>query len=118
MAAAKKTTFSLLFCGSCRYCYGVTCCKISVCFLFFFYPVFSFHAEHLTEVDLEEKRESQEKIAMQEFDQGNGKATTVPQLLEKLSKPGQMPFYYCGGLMILSQALTDCECSFARGFPQ
>ncbi|KAM9359056.1 tetratricopeptide repeat protein 12 [Symphorus nematophorus] len=64
--------------------------------------------EYLTQVDLEEERESQEVKAMQEFDKGDEKATTVPQLLEKLSRPGQMPLYYCGGFEILSQAVADC----------
>ncbi|XP_041797290.1 tetratricopeptide repeat protein 12 [Chelmon rostratus] len=64
--------------------------------------------EYLTQVHLEEERESQELNAMQKFDKGDGKATAVPQLLEKLSRPGQMPFYYCGGFKILSQAVTDC----------
>lgn len=48
---------------------------------------------------------------MQEFDGGDTKAKTVPQLLQKLSMSGQMPFYYCGGFEILSQAVTECECS-------
>ncbi|KAM7399474.1 hypothetical protein PAMP_018745 [Pampus punctatissimus] len=64
--------------------------------------------EYLTMVDLEEKKESQEMNAREAFDKGEGKATTVPQLLEKLSRPGQLPFYYCGGFEILSQAVTDC----------
>ncbi|XP_070826938.1 tetratricopeptide repeat protein 12 [Chaetodon trifascialis] len=63
---------------------------------------------YLTQVDLEEERESQEMNAIQKFDKGDGKAIAVPQLLEKLSRPGQMPFYYCGGFEILSQAVTDC----------
>ncbi|XP_028430378.1 tetratricopeptide repeat protein 12 isoform X2 [Perca flavescens] len=64
--------------------------------------------EHLTQVNLEEVRASQEMNAMQEFDKGEANATRVPQLLEKLSRPGQIPLYYCGGLEILSQAVTDC----------
>ncbi|XP_047449271.1 tetratricopeptide repeat protein 12 isoform X2 [Mugil cephalus] len=64
--------------------------------------------EYLSRVDLEEERERQEINARQEFDKGERKATAVPQLLEKLSVPDQMPLYYCGGLEILSQALTDC----------
>ncbi|XP_070762621.1 tetratricopeptide repeat protein 12 [Enoplosus armatus] len=64
--------------------------------------------DYLAQADLEEERESQEMNAMQEFDKGGGKSTIVPHLLEKLSRPGQMPFYYCGGLEILSQAVTDC----------
>uniref|UniRef100_A0A8C9YEE6 Uncharacterized protein n=1 Tax=Sander lucioperca TaxID=283035 RepID=A0A8C9YEE6_SANLU len=70
--------------------------------------------EHLTQVHLEEVRASQEMNAMQEFDKGEANATKVPQLLEKLSRPGQIPLYYCGGLEILSQAVTDCKCSFGR----
>ncbi|KAM6987401.1 tetratricopeptide repeat protein 12 [Tautogolabrus adspersus] len=63
--------------------------------------------EHLTQVNLEEEKESQELKAMQEFDKGEGKERTVPELLEKLSKPGQMALYYCGELDILSQEVTD-----------
>uniref|UniRef100_A0A8D3AXP1 Tetratricopeptide repeat domain 12 n=1 Tax=Scophthalmus maximus TaxID=52904 RepID=A0A8D3AXP1_SCOMX len=66
--------------------------------------------EYLTQVDLEEERETQEMNAKQEFDEGKGKGkgTTMPQLLEKLSRPGQIPLFYCGGLGILLQAVTDC----------
>ncbi|XP_071353017.1 tetratricopeptide repeat protein 12 isoform X2 [Trachinotus anak] len=64
--------------------------------------------EYLTQVDLEEERENQEMNAWQEFDKGEAKARTVPQLLEKLSRPGQMPLFYCGGLEILLQAVTGC----------
>ncbi|XP_027135836.1 tetratricopeptide repeat protein 12 isoform X3 [Larimichthys crocea] len=66
-------------------------------------------AEYLTQVDLEEERDSQEMNAMQRFDKGDEKATTVLHLLEKLSKAEQMPLYYCGGFEILSQAVTDYE---------
>ncbi|XP_028276027.1 tetratricopeptide repeat protein 12 [Parambassis ranga] len=64
--------------------------------------------EYLMKVNMEEERESQEMNALQEFDKGERKATSVPQLLEKLSLPGQMPLYYCGGLEILSHMVTDC----------
>uniref|UniRef100_A0A3P8QEL9 Tetratricopeptide repeat domain 12 n=1 Tax=Astatotilapia calliptera TaxID=8154 RepID=A0A3P8QEL9_ASTCA len=67
--------------------------------------------EYLTQVDLGKEKETQEIKAREEFDKGKRKATTVVELLEKLSKPGQIALYYCGGLEILSQALTDCECS-------
>lgn len=77
-------------------------------------PLYVLRAEYLIHVDLEEERESQELRAIQEFDRGDVKARTVPLLLEKLSVPGQMPFYYSGGFVILSQAVTDCECSFGR----
>uniref|UniRef100_A0A3Q0QVA5 Uncharacterized protein n=1 Tax=Amphilophus citrinellus TaxID=61819 RepID=A0A3Q0QVA5_AMPCI len=67
--------------------------------------------KYLTQVDLEKEKETQEIKASGEFDKGERKATIVVELLEKLSNPSQIALYYCGGLEILSQALTDCECS-------
>ncbi|KAM4742849.1 tetratricopeptide repeat protein 12 [Anableps anableps] len=64
--------------------------------------------EYLDLVYLEEKKDSQERNARQKLDKGERKATVVTQLLEKLSRPDQMPLYYCGGLASLSQAVTDC----------
>ncbi|KAF7667134.1 hypothetical protein LDENG_00077950 [Lucifuga dentata] len=64
--------------------------------------------EYLTQVDLEEERESQERIAREEFDKGEEKVTTVLELLEKLSRPKLMPLCYWRGLELLSQAITDC----------
>ncbi|CAL8361251.1 unnamed protein product [Merluccius merluccius] len=64
--------------------------------------------EYLTQVEWEEERERQELSAREEFDRGGQKASTVPQLLGKLSRPNQSPLYYCGGLELLSQAITDC----------
>ncbi|XP_030600535.1 tetratricopeptide repeat protein 12 isoform X2 [Archocentrus centrarchus] len=63
--------------------------------------------EYLTQVDLEKEKETQEIKASGEFDKGERKATIVVELLEKLSNPSQIALYYCGGLEILSQALTD-----------
>uniref|UniRef100_A0A672HDV8 Uncharacterized protein n=1 Tax=Salarias fasciatus TaxID=181472 RepID=A0A672HDV8_SALFA len=74
--------------------------------------------EYLTQVDLEEERESQERNAKQEVDKGSRKATIVPQLLEELSKPGQSTLYYCAGLEILSEVFTDCEFSLNSSFTQ
>ncbi|KAG7479673.1 tetratricopeptide repeat protein 12 [Solea senegalensis] len=68
--------------------------------------------EYLTRVDLEEKRETQEMNAKQEFDKGEGKGTAVPQLLEKLSRPGQIPLFYCGGLQILLETVIDLPFSW------
>ncbi|XP_029027046.1 tetratricopeptide repeat protein 12 [Betta splendens] len=64
--------------------------------------------EYLIQVDLEEDRETQEMNARKTFEKGEGNSTTVPLLLEKLSSPGQMPLFYCGGLEILSHTITDC----------
>lgn len=67
--------------------------------------------EYLSQVDLEEEREKQELSAMQELARGAPEARSIPLLLEKLSVPGQVPFYYCGGFAILSDAVTNCESS-------
>ncbi|KAG5836881.1 hypothetical protein ANANG_G00233390 [Anguilla anguilla] len=64
--------------------------------------------QYLTQVDLEEKKEVQEKRSRDEFEMGKEEALTVHLLLEKLKKPEQMIMYYCGGLELLSQAITDC----------
>ncbi|KAJ8368253.1 hypothetical protein SKAU_G00082810 [Synaphobranchus kaupii] len=64
--------------------------------------------QYLTQVDLEEKKEVEEKGAWDAFAKGKEKAVTVHLLLEKLNKPEQMIMYYCGGLELLSQAITDC----------
>uniref|UniRef100_A0A4W5QL86 Uncharacterized protein n=1 Tax=Hucho hucho TaxID=62062 RepID=A0A4W5QL86_9TELE len=59
-------------------------------------------------VDLEEERECQESKAWEELDKGKEKATTVLQLLKKLDRPDQFSLYYCGGLKLLSHAISDC----------
>ncbi|XP_046892491.1 tetratricopeptide repeat protein 12 [Hypomesus transpacificus] len=65
--------------------------------------------ECLFQVDQEEQREEQERHAWEEMERGEEKARRVPQLLEKLSRPDQIPLYYCGGLQLLAQAITDCS---------
>lgn len=83
---------------------------------YLFFPLCFLLTEYLIQVDLEEEKESQEISALQEFEREDVRAKTVPQLLEMLSRPDQMPFYYCGGFEILSQAVTECEFSFERSF--
>lgn len=83
---------------------------------YLFFPLCFLLTEYLIQVDLEEEKESQEISALQEFEREDVRAKTVPQLLEMLSRPGQMPFYYCGGFEILSQAVTECGFSFERSF--
>ncbi|XP_077467723.1 tetratricopeptide repeat protein 12 [Stigmatopora argus] len=65
--------------------------------------------EYLCKIELEEKREHEEFNARQDFDKGVQKAKLIPQLLDKLSEPGQMLLYYCGILEILCQVVTDCS---------
>ncbi|XP_029699293.1 tetratricopeptide repeat protein 12 isoform X1 [Takifugu rubripes] len=62
--------------------------------------------EHLNQVDLEE-RQNQELSAVQELSRGAAEAARIPLLLDKLSAPGQEPFYYCGGFTILAEAVTN-----------
>ncbi|XP_015232735.1 PREDICTED: tetratricopeptide repeat protein 12 isoform X1 [Cyprinodon variegatus] len=64
--------------------------------------------EYLELVDLEENKDCQERKAMEELVKGEGKFTAVPQLLERLSRVGRTPLYYCAGLESLSRAVTDC----------
>ncbi|KAJ3590433.1 hypothetical protein NHX12_008384 [Muraenolepis orangiensis] len=64
--------------------------------------------EYLTQLELEEERERQELSAREELDRGGQRASAVPQLLEKLSRPNQSPLHYCRGLELLSQAIHDC----------
>lgn len=73
-----------------------------------------FHVGYLEQVDLEEEKNEQEARATEEFDRGDVDAQTVPILLEKLSAPGRVPSYYCGGLEILTQVLSSCECPRGR----
>ncbi|XP_077579002.1 tetratricopeptide repeat protein 12 isoform X1 [Stigmatopora nigra] len=65
--------------------------------------------EYLCKIELEEKREHEELNARQDFDKGVQKAKLIPQLLDKLSEPGQMLLYYCEILDILCQVVTDCS---------
>ena len=83
----------------------------------FFASFIFFLAEYLTQLEWEEERERQELSATEEFDRGGQKASTVPQLLDKLSRPNQSPLYYCGGLELLSKAITDCECTMGTSSP-
>lgn len=64
--------------------------------------------EHLNQVDLGE-RQNQELSAVQESSRGAAEATRIPLLLDKLSAPGQEPFYYCGGFTILTEAVANSE---------
>uniref|UniRef100_H3C3R3 Tetratricopeptide repeat domain 12 n=1 Tax=Tetraodon nigroviridis TaxID=99883 RepID=H3C3R3_TETNG len=64
--------------------------------------------EYLNQVDLQEERDNQELSARQELARGAAEARSIPLLLKKLSVPGQVPYYYCGGFAILSEAVGNC----------
>lgn len=63
----------------------------------------------MTQVDTEEKTALQEQVAWQELREGTEQATTIPELLKKLSRPNEINLYYCGGLKLLSRAIKDCK---------
>uniref|UniRef100_A0A8C6TAS1 Uncharacterized protein n=1 Tax=Neogobius melanostomus TaxID=47308 RepID=A0A8C6TAS1_9GOBI len=67
--------------------------------------------DYLQQMDLDEKRDIQEKKAKQDFDMGEEKAIAVTQLLKKLSRPGYVPLFYCSALKCLTQAVTNSKCS-------
>ena len=76
-----------------------------VCFSF---PCFVL-LEHLNQVSLREKADLQEKEAQESLDSGKETAMTTKNLLETLSKPGQTPLFYAGGIEILTEMMTDCK---------
>ncbi|EDL95444.1 tetratricopeptide repeat domain 12, isoform CRA_b [Rattus norvegicus] len=65
--------------------------------------------EHLNQVTLREKADLQEKKARESLDSGKNTAMTTRNLLETLSKPGQTPLFYAGGIEILTEMMTDCK---------
>ncbi|EDL25725.1 tetratricopeptide repeat domain 12, isoform CRA_a, partial [Mus musculus] len=64
--------------------------------------------EHLNQVTLREKADLQEKEAQESLDSGKNTAVTTKNLLETLSKPGQTPLFYAGGIEILTEMMADC----------
>ncbi|XP_028639583.1 tetratricopeptide repeat protein 12 isoform X2 [Grammomys surdaster] len=64
--------------------------------------------EHINQVTLQEKADLQEKEARKSLDSGKHTAMTTKNLLETLSKPGQTPLFYAGGIEILTEMMTDC----------
>ncbi|XP_062950465.1 tetratricopeptide repeat protein 12 [Cynocephalus volans] len=63
--------------------------------------------DYLNQVDLREKADLQEKEALELLDSGRNTAVTTKNLLETLSKPGQIPSFYAGGIEILTEMMTD-----------
>ncbi|XP_076781212.1 tetratricopeptide repeat protein 12 [Arvicanthis niloticus] len=64
--------------------------------------------EHINQVSLREKADLQEKEARKSLDSGKSTAMTTKNLLGTLSKPGQTPLFYAGGIEILTEMMTDC----------
>ncbi|TSQ58040.1 Tetratricopeptide repeat protein 12 [Bagarius yarrelli] len=63
--------------------------------------------DYLAQVDLEEKKYLQEKTALRELNDRKERAMAIPELLEKLGRPNEHNLYYCGGLALLTHAVTD-----------
>ncbi|KAF4085974.1 hypothetical protein AMELA_G00101120 [Ameiurus melas] len=63
--------------------------------------------DYLTRVDLEEKKSLQEQTALRELNDGKEGAVVIPELLRKLDRPNEHNLYYCGGIELLTQAVTD-----------
>uniref|UniRef100_A0A8C5S1B0 Tetratricopeptide repeat protein 12 n=1 Tax=Laticauda laticaudata TaxID=8630 RepID=A0A8C5S1B0_LATLA len=62
----------------------------------------------INEIDLEEKRLSEEETASEDLKTGKLTAVAVSEMLQKLSKPGQDPLYYAGGLQLLTDLVQAC----------
>lgn len=62
-------------------------------------------------MDLEEKKALQEETALRELNDGKEGAMAISDLLTKLERPNLHNLYYCGGVELLTQAVTDSECT-------
>ncbi|XP_026564783.1 tetratricopeptide repeat protein 12 [Pseudonaja textilis] len=62
----------------------------------------------INEIDLEEKRLSEEEAASEDLKTGKLTAVAVSEMLQKLSKPDQDPLYYAGGLQLLTDLVQAC----------
>ncbi|XP_051787838.1 tetratricopeptide repeat protein 12 isoform X2 [Erpetoichthys calabaricus] len=63
--------------------------------------------DYINEVNLEEKKTEQERKAREEFEEGKENATSVYELLQKLSKPNQINLYYSGGIQLLTAMIKQ-----------
>ncbi|XP_040833199.1 tetratricopeptide repeat protein 12 isoform X2 [Ochotona curzoniae] len=63
---------------------------------------------YLHQVDLREKADLQEKEAHEHLDSGRNTAVSTKNLLVTLSKPGQTPLFYAGGIEILTEMMQGC----------
>ncbi|KAM6400408.1 tetratricopeptide repeat protein 12 [Rhynochetos jubatus] len=61
----------------------------------------------MNEVNLEEKRVSDEERAMKEAYSGKLAAVSITELLQKLDRPDQNTLYYTGGIRLLTGAVKD-----------
>ncbi|XP_069750940.1 tetratricopeptide repeat protein 12 isoform X2 [Narcine bancroftii] len=64
--------------------------------------------EYIQLLELAQKKEQEEKNAMQEFEQGNVNTTTACEVIKKLSTPNKIPFFYLGGVRYLIELMKEC----------
>ncbi|NXC80924.1 TTC12 protein, partial [Cercotrichas coryphoeus] len=65
----------------------------------------------VNEAELEEKRVRDEERAEREAQAGSAAASSIQELLQRISSPGQDILYYTGGIRLLAEAVSSCECS-------
>ncbi|XP_069470349.1 tetratricopeptide repeat protein 12-like isoform X2 [Ambystoma mexicanum] len=63
---------------------------------------------YLNQVEFNEHKALREQKAQEAFELGKTTAVSVKELLQKLSKPDQMPAYYAGGIRLLIEVMEDC----------
>lgn len=64
----------------------------------------------MDEARLEEKRLRDEERAAREAQAGSAAAVSIQELLQRLSSPGHDILYYTGGIRLLAEVVSSCEC--------
>ncbi|NXO45889.1 TTC12 protein, partial [Locustella ochotensis] len=62
----------------------------------------------VSEARLEEKRLREEERAEREAQAGNVAASSIQELLQRISSPGQGILYYTGGIRLLAEVVSSC----------
>lgn len=60
---------------------------------------------------MEEKKALQEETALRELKDEKEGPRVILDSLTKLDRPNEHNLYYCGGLELLTHAVTDSECT-------
>ncbi|KAM7030360.1 tetratricopeptide repeat protein 12 isoform 2-T2 [Acridotheres tristis] len=68
----------------------------------------------VNEANLEEKRLRDEERAEREAQAGSVAASSIQELLQRISSPGQDILYYTGGIRLLAQVVNSTEQTFFR----
>ncbi|XP_078282703.1 tetratricopeptide repeat protein 12 isoform X2 [Rhinoraja longicauda] len=63
--------------------------------------------EYINLLELAQKKEEQEKKVIEEFERGNLNTTTAHEVLKKLSSPNKIPFFYLGGVRVLTELMKE-----------